>query len=53
MELLEEANARDFAETQMQKQHTIGLEALDAVLGQRATPSLLLALADSLLNRTQ
>lgn len=50
--LLEEAETRRFAESQMQMQHEMAQNALTAALGPRAAESPLWALADGLLHRT-
>lgn len=52
MELLEQAGARSFAETEMYKQHALAESALHAALGDRAGQSPLMALAESLQHRT-
>ncbi len=52
MSLLEEAGARDYAEQQMRAQHQRAVAALQTALGERAAASPLMALADSLVDRT-
>lgn len=49
--LLDQAGAREFAETEMQRQHTAAVEALQLALGAGAADSALLALAEGLLHR--
>ena len=50
--LLEQAGTREFAATEMRKQHELGVEALHSALGDRAASSPLMALSDSLLHRS-
>jgi len=51
--LLDEAGARAYAETQVQRLHDGALAALHDALGERAADSTLRTLAESLLNRVQ
>jgi geranylgeranyl diphosphate synthase type I len=52
MALVDEAETRAFAEAQMRAQHEVAVEALHSALGERASTSALMALADSLLHRS-
>jgi geranylgeranyl diphosphate synthase type I len=49
--LLDQAQAREFAEAQMRRQHDAGVTALAVALGERAADSALFALAEGLLQR--
>jgi geranylgeranyl diphosphate synthase type I len=49
--LLDQAQAREFAEEQMRRQHDAGVTALAEALGERAANSALFALAEGLLQR--
>jgi geranylgeranyl diphosphate synthase type I len=49
--LLAQANARSFAQAQVQAYHTAGIAALEAALGERYATSALFALGESLLDR--
>lgn len=52
MSLLEKANTREYAESQMHAQHALSIDALNAALGERAASSPLRFLSDSLLHRS-
>jgi geranylgeranyl diphosphate synthase, type I len=52
MDLLDQADTREFSETEMHKQHELGVAALTSALGDRAASSPLMALSDSLLHRS-
>ena len=50
--LLDESQTRTYAEARVRAQHELATDALQAALGERASTSPLMALADSLLNRS-